>query len=59
MQVVVRDVLGRHVSTILDRHLEEGFHDVDFDGSGLVSGTYFYTVMTDSNTESNIMVLQK
>jgi len=59
VQVVVRDVLGRHVSTILDRHLEEGFHDVDFDGSGLVSGTYFYTVMTDSNTESNIMVLQK
>ncbi|REL38871.1 T9SS C-terminal target domain-containing protein [Rhodohalobacter sp. SW132] len=55
----VFDSLGRRVSTLLDRTLDEGVHQADFNGSGLASGVYFYRLITDSDITTNKMLLIK
>jgi hypothetical protein len=38
----VYDILGREVATLLEgEELDEGFHEVEFDATGLASGVYF------------------
>lgn len=44
----VYDVLGREVSTLLDREpMDEGDQEVQFDGSSLASGIYFYRLIAE------------
>lgn len=38
------DVLGREVAVLLDREKPIGEHSVQFNGSGLISGIYFYHI---------------
>ncbi len=38
----VFDILGNEVETLVDENLSEGKYSVDFNASGLTSGTYFY-----------------
>jgi hypothetical protein len=38
----VYDILGKEVKTILNDILEANYYSVDFDGSNLASGVYFY-----------------
>lgn len=40
----VFDVLGQEVITLLNKDLSAGSHIVDFDASGINSGTYFYRI---------------
>lgn len=55
----VFDSIGRRVETLLNRQLNEGFHFVDFDGSALASGVYFYRITTDNQTITQKMLLVK
>ena len=41
VKLAVYDVLGRVVATLVDERVATGAHTVGFDGSRLVSGTYF------------------
>jgi hypothetical protein len=42
VSLTVYDILGREVATLMDREeLDEGFHEVEFDATGLASGVYF------------------
>jgi hypothetical protein len=40
--VTVYDVLGREVATLLNEVKQPGTYTVQFDGSNLTSGVYFY-----------------
>lgn len=40
----VYDVLGRRVATLVDEVEQPGSHEVQFDGSHLASGVYFYRI---------------
>lgn len=51
VQVSVFDVLGRRVRTLVDRVQGAGKKRVVLNGEGLASGTYFYSVATDSFQE--------
>ena len=49
----------RQVATLLNGPLNEGFHFVDFDGSGLASGVYFYRITTNEQALIQKMLLVK
>ncbi|HAY34245.1 MAG TPA: peptidase S8, partial [Bacteroidetes bacterium] len=40
--LIVYDILGNKVETLVDENLSEGKYSVDFNASGLTSGNYFY-----------------
>lgn len=53
----VFDVLGREVATLVDDVHESGFKAVEFDGSSLPSGVYFYRLTSGSFSQTKRMSL--
>ena len=54
------DAMGREVESYIDNgFLKAGIYNVEFDGSKLTSGIYFYTLKTSSFTETKKMMLVK
>lgn len=54
------DISGRLVSTLLNNEFKTAnYYTVSFNGANLSSGTYFYSIRTDKNTETKKMVLIK
>ena len=51
--------MGQEVATYVDAFLEAGVYNVDFDGSNLSSGIYFYTLKTDNFVDTKKMMLVK
>ncbi|MFH1195761.1 MAG: T9SS type A sorting domain-containing protein [bacterium] len=48
VKIAVYDLLGKEVATLVDEVKEAGTYQIEFDGSGLASGIYFYK-MTAGN----------
>ena len=49
----VYDLLGREIATLVNETLPAGSYTTKFDGSGLVSGVYFYRLeVTDPSGSS-------
>ena len=48
----IYDVLGREIKTLVNEQKAPGNYEVEFNGAGLNSGTYFYTI-TAGNPSSN------
>ncbi len=59
VRIEVYNILGQHVSTLVDENLQAGQHEVTFDGSELSSGTYIYRIEAGDFTESRQMMLVK
>jgi hypothetical protein len=59
VKIVVYDIQGREVQTLVNERLGAGTYEVRFDGSGLTSGVYFYKMVTDGFTETKRMLLIK
>lgn len=55
----VYDVTGKEVSTLVNENQSPGTYSVDFNGSTLTSGTYFYKLTTGDFTETKRMLLIK
>jgi beta-glucosidase len=55
----IYDILGKEVQTLVEDKQKPGKYNILFDGSGLPSGVYFYTLQTSSSTETKKMVLLK
>jgi hypothetical protein len=55
----VFDVLGRKVSTLLNKTLIPGRHQVEFNGRNLSTGTYFYQLKTNEQTKTKKMSIVK
>lgn len=51
--------MGQEVATYVDGFLKAGVYNVDFDGSQLSSGIYFYTLKTNDFAETKKMMLVK
>lgn len=45
--ITVYDMLGKEVSVLLNEFKKADFYSVEFDGSGLASGVYFYRIFTE------------
>ena len=59
VSLIVYDVLGREVSTLVNENQKAGKHAVNFNGSGIASGIYFYILKTDNFVLSKKMSLLK
>lgn len=57
--IKVFDVLGREVSTLVDRVEDAGYRSVHFNGTQLGSGIYFCRLSTDGFIQTRKMVVQK
>lgn len=59
VKLVIFDVLGREVKTLVNEVRNAGNYVVDFDASSLASGAYFYTLTSGNFTDTKKMVLVK
>jgi len=59
IKLSVYDRLGRDIITLVDTDQNPGTYSVDFDGSELITGTYFYRIKTSSKTEVKKMVIER
>jgi ligand-binding sensor domain-containing protein len=59
VKVVVYDIQGREVQTLVNESLKPGTYEAAFDGSALNSGVYFYKLVTGNFTETKKMLLIK
>ncbi|NOS85432.1 MAG: T9SS type A sorting domain-containing protein [Ignavibacteria bacterium] len=50
--IKVFDITGREVITLLDETREADYYTVDFDGSNLSSGAYFYRILSEGEGKS-------
>lgn len=58
-KLIVFDILGKEVATMINQKLQPGNHEVQFDAASLSSGIYFYQIITDSFIDTKKMVLIK
>ncbi len=59
LRLMVYDWLGREVRTLVDEFQHAGNHMVQFDGSSLPSGTYFYRLISGGVCIERPMILLK
>jgi hypothetical protein len=55
----VYDVLGNEVTTLVNEEKQPGVYEVEFDGSKMASGVYYYRIKSDSFIETKKMILMK
>jgi hypothetical protein len=59
VKILVYDITGRLIKTLVNEELQPGSYEVSFDGSGLNSGVYFYRLETKGFSVTKRMVLLK
>ncbi len=58
-KLVIYDILGREVTTLLNKLLPAGAHEIEFDASGLPSGVYIYRLTAGNYVASSKMMFLK
>jgi photosystem II stability/assembly factor-like uncharacterized protein len=59
VQMKVYDVLGNEIATLVNEEKPAGIYEINFDGTGLSSGIYFYQLRAGYFTETRKMILLK
>ena len=59
VRLIIYDILGREVTTLINEQLKPGSYEADWDGSNFASDIYFYSLQTEEFTETKKMVLMK
>jgi hypothetical protein len=59
VKLIIFDILGREVTTLLSEKLKPGSYQIKFDGSNYPSGIYFYTLINEDHRDTKKMVLIK
>ncbi len=59
IKIVITNILGERVETLLDEYKPAGTHEVRFDATNLTSGVYFYQLASGGNIEVKKMVVSK
>jgi hypothetical protein len=59
VKLIIYDVLGRELSTLVNQSLKPGAYEVEFDGSNFASGIYFYRLTVGDFTQTKKIVLVK
>ncbi len=59
VQLIVYDILGRQIATLVNKKQSPGNYKVKFDASKLNSGVYFYTLRAGNFVATKKMILMK
>jgi hypothetical protein len=59
VRLQIYDVLGHHISTLVDVHQSAGQHRIHFNASNLSSGIYFYRIQSSNFHATRKMILIK
>jgi len=59
IQLIVYDVLGNEIVTLVNKEKPAGNYEVEFDGTGLPSGVYFYRLQAGNFIKTKKMLLMK
>ncbi|MBZ0179482.1 MAG: T9SS type A sorting domain-containing protein [Melioribacteraceae bacterium] len=56
-KLIIYDILGREVATLVNKHLTPGNYEVEFNAEGLSSGVYYYRLEAGSYSQTKKMIL--
>ena len=59
VKIIIFDILGRKLETLLDENLTAGVHELNWNASRYAAGVYFYMLLTDGTKETKKMILIK
>ena len=59
VRIIVFDILGKEVVTLVNQKQKPGYYEVSFDGSKLSSGIYFYRLQAGEFVNTKRMILVK
>ncbi len=59
IELVVYDLLGREITTLINERMQVGVHSVSYNASSLSSGIYFYKLQAGELIETKRMMLLK
>jgi hypothetical protein len=59
IKLVIYDILGREIYTLVNETLGAGSYEYVFDASNIPSGIYFYRLASESYSETKKMILLK
>lgn len=57
VKVIVFDIMGRQLKTLLNNDLPIGKHEVQFNGEGFPSGVYYFQIIAQGKIKTRPMVL--
>lgn len=52
VSIILYDISGREISKLVNEQITAGYHNVEFNGSNLSSGMYFYRINADGNGQN-------
>ena len=55
----IYDVLGNEITTLINKEMQSGSYEVEFDASNLPSGIYFYQIRAGAFVDTKKLVLMK
>jgi hypothetical protein len=59
VRLIVYDILGRDIATLVNERLKPGTYEVEWEASNFPSGVYFYKLQAESFKQTKRMVLIK
>ncbi len=59
INITVFDVLGRHITTLVNEKLNAGNYETEWNASNMPGGVYFYRLETEEFSETKKMILVK
>ena len=59
VKLIIYDITGREIQTLVNEKLNPGTYEVTFDGSNYASGVYFYQLRSGDFVETKKLVLLK
>ncbi len=58
-RITIYDLLGREIQTLINKEVEAGYHEINFDVHNLPGGVYFYKIQSGDFIQSKKMIIMK
>ena len=58
-KIILYDLLGREIRILMNKKVEAGYHEINFDVHDLAGGVYFYRIQSGDFSQSKKMIIMK